>query len=243
MFDTSTFDALESAPRSRGWTTAFSFLLQAIAVSVLLLIPLLYTEALPTIHYTEQLTVPVGRTDPRPVELFDTRQDRAGGTSELVDGRIVAPIRVPSSTNLIVDRPGNDLAAPGLNEVVGSTGNRQQSSAMQNLLTARIVPPPTRPDVRRDPIRISKLDEGALLRRVQPVYPPIARTTRTQGPVVLTALIDTDGRIINLRLVSGHPYLVNAAMDAVKQWRYRPYILNSQPIEVETQITIVFSLN
>src|SRR3954464_13741337 len=111
MFDPVTFDALESAPRNRRWTTAFSFLLQVIAVSVLLLIPLLYTDALPAVHYTEQLTVPVGRTQPRAVELIETHHS-GGGTSELEDGRIVAPIRVPTSTNRIVDHPGDNLAPP-----------------------------------------------------------------------------------------------------------------------------------
>jgi periplasmic protein TonB len=243
MFDTTTFDALESAPRSRRWTTAFSFLLQAIAVSVLLLIPLLYTDALPSVHYSKQLTVPVGRTQPSPVELVDTRHDRTGGTSEIINGRIVAPIRVPSSTRRIVDRPGDNLASPDYTTVDGGTGDGRQSAAMQNLLVARHTPPPTGPDVRREPIRISNLSEGALLRRVQPIYPTPARNARIQGPVVMAALIDTDGRIVNLRLVSGNPLLVEAAMNAVKQWRYRPYILNSQPIEVETQITVVFTLN
>jgi periplasmic protein TonB len=243
MFDSTTFDTLESAPRSRRWTTAISFLLQAIAVSVLLLIPLLYTEALPALHYSDQLTVPPGPAQPRHVELVDTRTDRTSGTSEFRDGSLVAPLRVPNETKRIVDRAGDNLAPPNPDAVTGGTATGNQSSAMQNLLAFKHDGPPPRVELRREPLRISTLSEGALLHRVQPVYPPNARNTRTQGPVVLAALIDTDGRIINLRLVSGHPLLVNAAMEAVKQWRYRPYILNSQPIEVETQITVVFSLN
>jgi len=84
--------------------------------------------------------------------------------------------------------------------------------------------------------------EGSLIRRVQPVYPPLARSARIQGSVVLSALISKVGTIENLHALSGPPMLVPAAIDAVSQWRYRPYILNSEPIEVETQITVNFYL-
>jgi protein TonB len=84
--------------------------------------------------------------------------------------------------------------------------------------------------------------EGSLLRKVQPIYPPLAKSARIQGPVVLFAVISRSGTIDNLQVLSGHPMLVQAAIDAVQQWRYRPYILNQEPIEVETQITINFVL-
>ena len=83
---------------------------------------------------------------------------------------------------------------------------------------------------------------GDLIRKVQPTYPPLARSARIQGSVVLVAIISKEGAIENLHVLAGHPLLVRAAIDAVQQWRYRPYILNSEPIEVETQITVNFSL-
>jgi len=85
--------------------------------------------------------------------------------------------------------------------------------------------------------------EGNLIRRVDPTYPPLARSVRIQGSVVLTAVISKAGTIKNLRVLSGHPMLVPAAIDAVSQWLYRPYILNSEPVEVETQITVNFKLS
>ena len=84
--------------------------------------------------------------------------------------------------------------------------------------------------------------EGSLIRKVQPVYPPLAKTARIQGSVVLFAIISRAGTIDNLRVLSGPPMLVPSAMDAVRQWQYRPYILNHEPIEVETQITVNFIL-
>ncbi len=99
-------------------------------------------------------------------------------------------------------------------------------------------PPPT---IKRE-FRTSRMLEGSLIRRVQPVYPPLARSARIQGSVVLAAIISKDGSMENLKLISGHPMLVPAALQAVSQWRYRPYVLNGEAIEVETQITVNFIL-
>jgi protein TonB len=85
--------------------------------------------------------------------------------------------------------------------------------------------------------------EGNLIHKVQPVYPPMARAVRVQGTVVLKAIISRSGGIENLQVLSGHPMFVKAAIDAVSQWRYRPYILNDEPVEVETQITVNFLLS
>jgi protein TonB len=93
-------------------------------------------------------------------------------------------------------------------------------------------------------VRISGgVTRGLLIKRVEPTYPPLARAARVQGDVILTAVISVNGEIENLQLVSGHPMLVPAAITAVKQWRYKPYLLNGQPVEVETTITVIFSLS
>jgi protein TonB len=86
------------------------------------------------------------------------------------------------------------------------------------------------------------VSEGLLVTKVTPPYPPMAKMARVQGAVVLQAVISKKGNIENLRVMSGHPMLVQSALDAVKQWRYRPYLLNGEPVEVETQITVNFSL-
>jgi protein TonB len=85
--------------------------------------------------------------------------------------------------------------------------------------------------------------EGNLIFRVQPQYPALARQARIQGVVVLFAMISREGKIENLRVVSGHPLLLKSAIDAVLQWRYRPYYLNNEPVEVETQVTVNFTLS
>lgn len=93
-------------------------------------------------------------------------------------------------------------------------------------------------------VRVSQgVTQGLLLRKVTPQYPPLAKQARIQGTVVLSALIGKDGSIQNLHVVSGHPMLTNAALEAVKEWKYKPYILNGEPVEVETTINVNFSLS
>jgi len=92
-------------------------------------------------------------------------------------------------------------------------------------------------------VRIGQaVSEGLLLHSVRPVYPPIARNSGVQGTVVLQAVIGKDGRIERLRALSGPDSLRQAAIDAVQQWRYKPYLLNNEPVEVDTQITVNFQL-
>ena len=103
--------------------------------------------------------------------------------------------------------------------------------------------PVPRPATITHPIPVSHIEEGNLIRKVQPTYPAMAKMVHVQGEVVLVAIISKAGTIENLRVVSGHPLLVPAAIEAVAQWRYRPYILNDEAVEVETQITVNFTLS
>lgn len=92
-------------------------------------------------------------------------------------------------------------------------------------------------------MRVSQgVTQGMVLSKVQPIYPVDAKAARIQGSVVIGVVIGKDGNIQSERLVSGHPLLAPAAMDAVKQWKYRPYLLNGQAVEVDTQVTINFTL-
>jgi periplasmic protein TonB len=93
------------------------------------------------------------------------------------------------------------------------------------------------------PRRISVVHPARLLHRVEPIYPPMARTARISGTVELTGVIATDGRIRELRVSSGHPFLAQAALEAVRQWVYEPTVLNGEPVEVIAPITVHFRLN
>jgi TonB family protein len=81
-----------------------------------------------------------------------------------------------------------------------------------------------------------------IVKKVRPVYPPLARRARIQGTVILKVVINKSGDVENMQLFSGHPMLAPAAIEAVKQWRYKPYLLNGEPVEVETNVTVNFTL-
>ena len=105
-------------------------------------------------------------------------------------------------------------------------------------------PPPPKPKAPSGPQRIGgNVMEANLLKKIQPVYPPLAKSARVQGTVEFTATISKEGNIENLQLIRGHPLLVNAAKEAVLQWKYRPTMLNGSPVEVITDIIVNFTLS
>jgi protein TonB len=151
------------------------------------------------------------------------------------------PSRIPTVIAI-----GNDEASaqpPGVMGIgVAAGAETGLATGMAFIGGTRPIMPAPAPPSSAPVFRISKILEGNLIRRVQPVYPPLARSARIQGSVVLAAVISKAGAIENLRVLSGHPMLAPAAKEAVSQWRYRPYILNSEPIEVQTEITVNFVL-
>src|SRR5436190_96794 len=114
---------------------------------------------------------------------------------------------------------------------------------MATMLTAPPPPPPPQPH-QTGPLRVGgNVQAARIVNRVQPVYPPLARQTRISGTVRLHAIIGKDGAITSLEVMSGHPLLQQAALDAVRQWRYQPTLLNGEPVDVDTTIDVIFSLN
>lgn len=224
----------------RGWTTLGSFGLQAVAVGLLLVLPILKNVALPAVR-TVSTPVTLGR-----VHQPDSPMHPQRGTGEAVPVTNLDPSRLllPSHFHRGIggnEQAGIEASGDGVNDGVGLPGGAQDGLAVSIFSGAHPVMPAT-PAKPAHMFRPSNLLAGSLIRRVEPTYPPLARSARIQGSVVLFASIGSDGTMQNLRVLSGHPLLVGAAVDAVKQWRYRPYILNGEPIEVETEITVNFVL-
>lgn len=238
MFEDSTFESAHRIrTRSRGWSLA-ALAFNGAILAALIVIPLIYPEALPQHFVSSMITAPPPPpAAPRPVPQ-QPRAEAFHGTREFVDLRLTAPTRIPTTINRnIVERaPGNGdlISMDNGNDVIGASpfGN----STYKPPVVVRQEP--------RGPMTISRgVAEGMLLQKVVPHYPPIAVASRLQGTVVLQAVISKNGAIENLRVVSGSPMLQQAAIDAVSQWRYRPYLLNGQPVDVETTINVVFNLS
>jgi protein TonB len=224
----------------RAWTTLVSFGLQAIAMGSLFLLPLLYTSGLPRPQWMAVLVAPARATAPQPPA---PRVNASRPISNLSpDGRVIAPPSIPQSIDPVTEAapPPVDLRELG---VSGGTGDRFARNGILNSIGTGIIPVVQPPPPAPRPLRISRMMEGNLIYRVQPEYPYLAKMARVQGAVVLHATISKQGAIEDLQVVSGAPMLVKAALDAVRQWRYRPYFLNDEPVEVDTQVTVNFVLS
>jgi protein TonB len=240
MFADSQLDSCWADRSRRGWTTLASFAAQAVAAGVLFLLPLFYTQVLPQFQLVARLVAP--SPPPAPETL---RNARANTSNLSPDGRVIAPPSVPREIASVDERSAPPPVDIGGLTVLGGTGNSTARTGILGSIGDRlnaIVPPPP-PTPSAHPPRVSRVMEGNLIYRVQPQYPPLARQARIQGIVVLRAMISREGKIENVQIITGHPLLVKSAMDAVLQWRYRPYYLNNEPVEVETQVTVNFTLS
>ena len=236
--------ALENPHNTRrNWMTAVSFALQATGLALLVLAPIGYTEAIAP-KFQQEIVAPVGMTSVE-TQARPAQPPHASTATPpfLVREGILTYRGIPPTIHSISDRFSDVPSVDPDYRGIPFGTNSGENNPMNNLLRhvgPIVVAPPT--STRTKPYPISHLNPGMLIKQVQPIYPAIAQQTHTEGKVVLVAVIDTQGRIENLRALSGHPFLVPAAINAVQQWRYRPYILNGQPVEVETQITVNFTL-
>lgn len=225
----------------RGWTTLTSFGLQAAVISLLLLLPLLETVGLPKAR-TVSTPINAGRPDAGPIAGQPHGGSRSSPHTSVVIP-LIQPGRVPMEVRTGPDNVASQPPGGGSDGITGIGFPGAQDGIPLTIITGTRPVLPAAPPTITHAFRTSNILEGSLIRRVQPVYPPLARSARIQGPVVLDAVISRAGTIENLQVLTGHPMLIRAAIDAVSQWRYRPYILNGEAIEVETRITVNFILS
>ncbi len=248
MFDGLLVD--NDADSRKPWTVAVSFLGQSLALLIAVLIPLLSSPELPTHGWLQVLLAPPpARAEPSPPAAVP----RAAAPARFETDALRSPSAIPEKVAIVDDQmegPAFDPTDSPIRGVAGSVsgGSLGEVGALISSIL-RNHPPPKPPEpVRKKPaaprqIRIGSAPQAAkLLRKVAPTYPRMAVQARVQGTVKIEAIIGTDGRIRNLQLIDGPVLLVNAAMDAVKQWRYRPTLLNGEPVEVVTQIFVHFTL-
>ena len=234
---------LESSPRwrtRRGWTTLASSALQFAVLTLLVLVPVLRPGALP------RLPISTGVLPPQPYghaeqERTPTKLQGRSAVVARASGVLLTPVRVPTQ----IASGDDDALSPSDTAMVGTRIGVGTPDGVPGAVLSEVLRRPPAVPAATPPRRVvvSVLNEGNLVRRVDPVYPHIAKAAGVQGDVILQAVIGRDGSIEQLQTVSGHPLLVPAALDAVRQWRYRPYLLNGQPVEVETQVTVRFILS
>jgi protein TonB len=245
MFEDSLIESGNRLKTKRGATTAFSFVLQALLVGVLVLLPLIFTEALPKQQLMTFLVAPPPPPPPPPPPAAAPVRVVKQIQSDLVNGQLRTPTKIPQKVQMIKeeDAPPPDTSMAGVvGGVPGGVPGGQMGGVIGGIISSTPVAVPHVATPQR--VRVSLgVSQGLLIKKVQPNYPPLARQARIQGTVLLQAEISKDGTIENLRLINGHPMLAPAAIEAVKQWRYRPYMLNGEPVAVETQVQVNFTLS
>ena len=242
MLEDSVFESARRRANRSPLTIGYSVLLHAAAIGVLVLVPLLQMKAvpiaqldtlLPPPHFLKTSDVAVETHTPAPRELVPDPD------------AVVAPTVIPSEIARIVEAPS--AASIDIPRSDRGTDIRSIFSEVVKKPEETLPPPPAPAEPESatkaddQPVRIGGgVQQGKLIRQVVPAYPPLALQAHVQGVVVLEAIISKDGMIDSLRLISGHPLLTRAAMEAVQQWVYKPTLLNGEPV-TETTITVNFS--
>ena len=232
------------------WATTASFVFNCIAIGLMLIVPLLFTEDLPKAQLLTFLVAPPPPPPPPPPAAEAVqRVVHQIQTDMLSTGQLRTPTKIPQKVQMIrEDDAPPPMAATGgvVGGVPGGIPGGQLGGVIGGIVssTSSLAAVPKLVAVTPQRVRVSQgVTKGLCVHKVEPSYPTLARAARVQGDVILNAIIDVNGQITNLQLVSGHPMLVPAAIEAVKQWRYRPYLLNGTPVEVETTITVIFTLS
>jgi periplasmic protein TonB len=236
-----------SAARTGNWkraTIPAAYILEAILIGVMVLIPLIYTEALPKAQLMGFLvSPPPPPPPPPPPAAAPVRVIRRVTVEDIMK----APTVIPKTITPIKDQPepppqqaaGVVGGVPG--GVPGGTAGGVIGGIIGGVLSSAPPPPPKATTPKR--IRVGgQVENAKQIFAPKPEYPPLAKMARIQGAVKLEAIISKDGTIQDLKILSGHPLLVKAAVEAVSRWRYQPTLLNGEPVEVITEIDVNFTL-
>ena len=226
--------------RRNPWAYFISMTIQILVIGVMILVPLLYTEALPTQAFVSWVAAPPPPPPPPPPPAPKVAPRVVKKVSLMEAGKLRAPSKIPERIAIIREEEMPNM--PGVvGGVPGGIASGQLGGVIGGVIGSIPAPPPPEQPKR---IRVSSgVQEAKKIRQILPLYPPLAKQARIQGVVKLEAIIGKNGMVQNLTVIQGHPLLVQAALDAVQQWRYEPTLLNNEPVEVVTYIDVIFRLN
>jgi protein TonB len=238
MFEDSLMESGGRIKTNQKWTGLISTLVQLGLVGFLVLLPLIFTEALPKGQLTTWLVAPPPPPPPPPPAAPQIQHVQK--VSEIVDGALRTPSKIPKKVQMIQQEEAPQQNSGVMGGVVGGVPGGSANGVIGGIIGSGAPPPKVATPQK---LRVSSgVADGLKIHDVTPAYPQMARIAHIQGDVLLQATISKSGVIENLRAVQGHPILIQAAMDAVKQWKYKPYILNGEPVEVETTIKVQFHM-
>jgi protein TonB len=241
---------VQTGKTNKGWTVMLSLIVQCLLLVVAVILPMVYFDVLPAAQLSSFLVAPPPPPPPPPppaaapivkiVKVIPRQFDA---------GRLVAPKAVPKNIAMITEEELPPSTGGGvIGGVPGGVAGGSLSGILGGIVgsAASAAPPPPPPPKAAVPQRIrvgGNVQAANLINQVRPIYPPLAKQARISGVVELSAVIGKDGRVQDLKVIKGHPLLVQAALDAVKNWVYRPTLLNGEPVEVSTTIDVNFTLS
>jgi len=255
MFEQST---VTSGPRGkRAWTTFAGLASQLVLLSIAIMAPMVWPQVLPLAKLETSLAPPLppGRQTAEEVKKVPVH---AVVVKAIPRFSLAAyqPVKVPDHVTRLIEEAPAGFDVPG---AIAGNAVGDPNGVMSGILTsvgdlARVTPPPVIEKAPAKPAApvvqpIQRFTEGGkvrlgqVLHRAEPAYPAMAKAARFSGAVVLECVVGVDGRIHEVKVKSGNPLLIKAAVDAAWQWAYEPTQLNSVPIEIVTIMTFNFKLN
>jgi protein TonB len=237
---------VKTGKTSKTWTVFFSSTVQIVVIVVMMIVPMIYFDALPKGTLTSFLVAPPSQPPPPPPPLPEAPKVAKVIPRQFDVGNLLAPKKVPNHVAVIVDSE-QPPPSSSVSSVLGVQGFTSLLASLLGQIQAAAPPPAVKKDekaaVPNQHIRVGgNVQTAKLVKQPRPNYPPLAQSARIQGVVKLHALISKEGTIENLTVISGHPLLVPAALEVVKQWVYQPTMLNGEPVGVETEIDVNFTL-
>jgi protein TonB len=242
-----------SAAKTGDWkraTLPIAYIIEVIIIGVMVLVPLIYTQALPKAQLMTFLAAPPPPPPPPPPPAAAAPVPRVTHRVSVED-IMRAPTVIPRTIAQVKDEP-EPLPSAGVGVVGGVPGGVPGGQmggvlggVIGGVLSAATPPPPPPPPKAQAPKRIrvgGQVESAKLIFQPKPEYPPLAKMARIQGTVRLDAVISKDGTIQDLKVISGHPLLSKSALEAVQRWRYQPTLLNGEAVEVATEIDVNFTL-
>jgi protein TonB len=227
----------------------FSILFHTLILLALVLTPLYFTETIDIKGFT--LTMLVAPPPPPPLPPAGQAIARTKATPRrtfVLGGRLIAPTFIPQKVAVLKEEAlPPDVGLGVVGGVPGGVPGGQLGGVIGGIIadashTSVPVPAATAAQLRA-PVRVGgRIRPPRLISRATPAYPALAKQTRVQGAVTIDAVIDTEGNVVEMRVVSGHPLLISAALDAVRQWKYESTYLNDHPIAVQLIVTVTFQL-
>ena len=237
---------------TKSWTIVVSFIGQCLMIGVAILIPLIYTDSLPRTQLTSFLVAPPPPPPPPPPPAAAPVKAVRMVPRQFDAGRLMAPKVIPKEIAMIKEDelPPMSSGAGVVGGIPGGVPGGTPGGVIGGIISSvpQAAPPPPPVVAAPKPVAPQRIRVGGnvqqakLVNQPKPVYPPLAKQARIQGTVRFNAIIGRDGAIANLTVVSGHPLLVPSALEAVRQWKYQPTLLNGEPVEVVTQIDVNFTL-